>query len=1405
MQRDFAAGVVCCIALLAVSRAAVAQVANVSPNVYLDESIEARGRLNSIDAYTRDGKWSDAAELLHQLIESGANRIVRVGKEAPDRYACLRTYCHVRLSQLPPEGLAAYRNRVDTTASELLRRAGQPGGTRHLERIVDEFFCSSVADEAIDRLADRALLDGRAAAAANLWARLLPTDLLAHSSGETTADPARLRFPDPDIDVARVAAKRIVALLVGGDRRQAELCSKLLRQHHPKAAGRLTGRNGQYWQIVNELLAHPSEFDRPEADADWPTFAGNFQRSKIAPRPIEVGDVQWTWRFRDEPATGSQQGPNPPRPEEQLVYHPVVAGSRVLLGTERDLRTFDLDTGRNESWFTFDEVNPQNRPGQNARATYTVSIAGNRLFVRSGSPVVNPGFNQFNNFRRMRLDVDSKLYCFDFRSQRLLWSRNSATIGDGNAVFEGSPVATADRVIIAMTRIDAMSQASVAAFDLETGEPKWRTVVCEAPQETIAPRAIRNNLLTLADEIVYYSTNLGAVAAIDARTGHLRWVTTYPRGPSPMAELGPVGADMSPCIVESNRVFLAPTDSPRILCLDAETGLRLWESPWPVGHLLGVAKGKLIATGNRVMAIDIVTGKASWYWPENTARGYGRGVLAGDYIYWPTFSEIHVLDQETGRKVHPSIPLFERLGIKGGNMIVGSDCLILAQADRVLAIYPYRRLLRRLQHELAGNPESATLHFQIAQAAIANNELTLAIAHLEQSRQFAKTGEVFEGVNLAVRARHVLVATLLRHAEAVIARDGAPIADSLFVRAVQVAAPGTEQVETLRRIVAIWIARKDARRAVATAQQLVENPKLRHELVAAEGFIRIPAGAWAASVLAAMLRQGGSSVYADFERRARQQAADADKPERWLEVVDAFPAYSGRCELLLAAANAFEKQARPVEARQAFLRLLGDTEAVASQQIDALIGLHRVYTGQRLGSQARAILDRLASEYGQHEVAGQPGITVAEFVRKAHGDAAKVELGLDDARAEPLVRVFSRRTTSAESLLLPVGQPPPGAPDCLLSVTAHHVTCLTSADGATLWSVEGNGRFGTAAYGPAGLLLATSDLLVCLRYDSGSIVWRAERISRDDDAAWITGARTVRAATTGDGRPRRTHETDTADDPKIVVVGDVVLTMRGSSQLVALDAETGSPIWEASPGGALGFQVVGSIVCIANDNRLHGLELRSGKLLFQSPIRGTGNVVATAEHLVLRSAPDEVAAIDPGSGKMAWKRAVLPPSVHPLRLFSAGDSLIGFFDGWQLSRFDRRDGSVLWERAVAGRPVPDVRQAHLCGEQFVVLTHDGIQCHDLTRGKLNWQQPQSGPWTTRKLIPLESQVVVWASGATEAALFAYNITDGRIVRSFRLDELGERPRLAWNRRMLLAAGDRQAYLLSTSRDQPAAR
>ena len=137
-------------------------------------------------------------------------------------------------------------------------------------------------------------------------------------------------------------------------------------------------------------------------------------------------------------------------------------------------------------------------------------------------------------------------------------------------------------------------------------------------------------------------------------------------------------------------LYVAPSDSRRILALDAVTGQILWQSGSQVEearHLLGVAGDKLIASGKRLYWIETgreAGGKPKHVWPcTDRGPGFGRGVLAGQYVYLPTREKIFVFEQKSARLVD-SIELSPK-NAGGGNLIAAQGRLLIATTKELIA------------------------------------------------------------------------------------------------------------------------------------------------------------------------------------------------------------------------------------------------------------------------------------------------------------------------------------------------------------------------------------------------------------------------------------------------------------------------------------------------------------------------------------------------------------------------------------------------------------------------------------------------------------------------------------------------------------------------------------------------
>jgi hypothetical protein len=92
---------------------------------------------------------------------------------------------------------------------------------------------------------------------------------------------------------------------------------------------------------------------------------------------------------------------------------------------------------------------------------------------------------------------------------------------------------------------------------------------------------------------------------------------------------------------------------------------------------------------------DVHTGRLVGRFPDGrpalggyagpSPRGFGRGILAGSLVYWPTRNCLYVFDQRFPNPVRQPVEL-STLNAGGGNLVVAEGSLIIAGAERVIVL-----------------------------------------------------------------------------------------------------------------------------------------------------------------------------------------------------------------------------------------------------------------------------------------------------------------------------------------------------------------------------------------------------------------------------------------------------------------------------------------------------------------------------------------------------------------------------------------------------------------------------------------------------------------------------------------------------------------------------------------------
>jgi outer membrane protein assembly factor BamB/tetratricopeptide (TPR) repeat protein len=1295
--RSTAALLVICLGLMTGSASAQGTLTQIG---FPGENASTARRLAAVDQLVAESKWAEAiTEYLHILDEAGDDLVPL----NPRHSVAARRLCHLRLAALPPKALQLYRDRVDGQAKKWWEQAEAAHDTYLLRRIVQEAFCSRFGDRALDYLGDLAFERGDFEEAEQWWRMLVPADSRPGPKGEG-GSAIDLMFPDPQVDLARVRAKQILTRVCRGERQAIGETLQAYRAQYGNAAGDFAGRRGKYADILQELVGKPDALVNPVTTPPWPTFAGAASRDGLLPQapasylvalppiPLDTGNRGNLLRTEEAHVL------TPSAEAQEMAFYPVIAGGQVLVADAGRVRTFDLTTGvRTGSYSVTADFKSQGKDLELDFATppggrYTLTVAGRQIFVRLGNACVGA--------LRTHDGVigDSCIVCLEQRPNaegklvRRWLVRAQEGKSDQPAVFEGSPLVHDGRLYVARARIGGARVATaIECYSAATSYRHWRQEVTEIREVSDREPRWHQHLLTLAGSQIVYCTHSGAVVAVDAATGRRAWAVRYLSRGLKTAAGAPSPRDLAPCVAHAGRLFVAPADFDRIVCLDAATGKILWESSAvEVVHLLGVAGDKLIVTTGRsspgvmeapeprgIRALDIHTGRMlrTWMQPADGTGDLpstGRGLLAGGKVLWPvqrgaqdSSRGLLLLDQQTGEAARDNYYFSQRFRAVVGNLALGEGCLAAADAHELRIFVPAARRLGQFRKEAADHPDSATAQLGLALAEMDAGLMEPALERLAQAERLAEPRESWEGELLrkvAQQHRHRLLLSLgdrqarkqrWHQAAAWLeraAKDEFPIADRLTARI---------------RLAQLWTAAREPDRALGIWQGILADERLRRlETIGPTG-LPITAAALAFSRIED-LKRTFPGVYEPLEQKARALAAETQggrQDEVLARLASEFPNAAVTGPTLLRLAERHDAGAdRAARAYRSWLQLIPP----GAGRRDALAALARL-----------------------------PGH------QPARGALA------DPDPALPLGRTWQVSLDAGERLLDAAS-----APDCCFFACGRNLICRDSATGQTRWVRSLRGPpFWTACYADCVLAAGASDVQA-LSLRDGEVLWEF----------------------TAPGKPPITE----GGLNHFQLAAGRLFCLQGESHLFAQDAISGQVLWEhRAPGAGLHLPYPGGrfnpryhagpdwVVLQTMGGRIHVLDSATGRLRDAGerriPLWPQAPLAVDAQQLCLVAGFRQVELFEPATGKVTWTRTTANPNISCATPQVSGDASALFLlvDGWQLERLDPATGRPLWSTVAGSEPVTLERAA---SDQQAVYYATGprLCARRLTDGRLLW-------------------------------------------------------------------------------------
>ena len=577
------------------------------------------------------------------------------------------------LSELSPEGLAAYRLLYDDEAKKVLEKAEGADELKTLERVFSAYFPTTVGDNAADRLGDLYYEMGRFDRAADCWLAVLR------------------EHPDTDLSPALISVKAALALSRAGRRAEIAAIERELGDRYAGEKVAIGGRSAPASEHFKRFLKDDSgsiSQNSPEHEpADSPGASPDLSRTVPS---------TWQMKFADSvvagmsPAERTQWESNPLSAAVPAV---AVAGSTLYANYLGHIFAINLETGkliwRSASFHNVEVPAMQGMARMLDTARFAIAASKSHVWTL-GKDLKDP--NQMSSFL---------LTCRRADSGDVVWK--SSDLSDYSQLdLVGVPVLAGDRLYIVgktpMQQQQGLPQQFVLAIRAIDGKLIWKVEVGVFRQMQrfffygMSDTSPQPRLFRHAGSI-YVETHSGVLARLDADSGELDWGFGYQTEPVEsnrffffgMMQQKDASASSAP-VLGGDALIVKGAKSERIQALDADRLKVVWERPIAKSaRLLGCDNRAVFLGGPEISALDLKTRQLLWATRLPGGSTEGKVLVGSGGLWQLTPRGVFELDPRSGqvRRIFRG----DDTGADGGDLHMTGH-LLLAVSNRTISAYP---------------------------------------------------------------------------------------------------------------------------------------------------------------------------------------------------------------------------------------------------------------------------------------------------------------------------------------------------------------------------------------------------------------------------------------------------------------------------------------------------------------------------------------------------------------------------------------------------------------------------------------------------------------------------------------------------------------------------------------------
>ncbi|HLY12429.1 MAG TPA: PQQ-binding-like beta-propeller repeat protein [Planctomycetota bacterium] len=1286
------------------------------------------------------GKYVEALAIYDEALEKKPNTVLSADATKTVNTG-IREYILGQIASWPEEGKAAYRRRADPLAEHAFQGAKRARDVDALERLVDQFPFSSVVDDALALIANFQLDAGECAAAADALSRLLDR--------EGTADRA--------VIVARLG----LAWTCAGRRKELEDLTKRVERDLPAAEVQVGERRVGLVQHLKGLASQVREGAQdaaPLALPAWEMIGGGPAGTRLAETGVELAKVAWSDvvglpRLDGEEELIVRRSMALAPTAEYRPLFPAVSDGILYVHNGLVLTAYNFYAKAPEKLWQFRVPTPSGEVMFDNRVIFAPMVHDGRVYANLIAAV--GGEENQLGYVRVKFPFPRRaLYALDAYTGKLLWKVGGKLASDTleeNASFATAPVAEGGRLYVGAVKQKLSTdpfQHYVMCLDPATGRTLWSTYVASGGTEiNLFGNSTRESLgspVAVGDDAVFYCTNHGAIAALDKKSGRIRWTRRYRQlqvmpTRSVYVQKNRLEWVNSPPVVARGIVVVTPTDSQSLYALDAQTGQLRWDRlrGQDLRTLYGVRDGTLVLGGERVELCDLLTGRPTSPPMADELRGSGRGVIADDGIYVPGQDKLRRLnwdgswDESSARRWPGGVQ-------DGGNLLIVDGAVVLAAQDSLQVFFDRHDQERTILEALEKHPDDPAVLYRGALRYLQSGDADHAATLLQRTVARTARSSRPEDESLQRAARKRLFAVSMEAGRVELEAGQSAKAVEHFAAARSCAADLSAHVEASVQLARVRLARREDAEAIGEYQRLL----LEHGEESVEGGRIFEL---ARNAIGAILAAVGRDAYLAHEKAAGallDQARRTRTADALLTVFRSYPNSRAGEEALFEAASAHAQLERlddQIATLRQFLRECSESPRVPEAHARLVRALEKKGHTASAGTYLRRMV-RLFPEAPIEDNGGT--IPAREFAERR----LKTELyarspgGMPVSTLSPPLSpwmTFTEKDFPEGVPLATLGPPPAGLKDVILmhyaSPSSAAVKAIEKArggtDGTALWTLPLEAPVRFASFLENSLIVADDKTVTRLDPRTGVAEWTYRSPSR-----------------------MRGH----------ALAGPLLLfiTDEGESRLSALEAGHGAVAWSQSFEGVASSRIHGSgesvVFTTLNPNRIQVFEVETGKrLVGQAPFPdgATAQVVYVGDDvLVLHSEGRFLEAYDLPSGKLRWRQVRYRISTRDLKVGPDGLVFLGTRrpagaedERLFLETINLRTGKIVRQKESAD--LGNALSLMVDAEQAVVVS----------------REPDKS--VTVRGVSLADFSVLWTTplGATEATLLPPSLTRNHLV------------------------------------------